>query len=295
MKTLRRKNPMIQKSKSEKIVFGIMFCVFTLWAITLMYPFVWLIINSLKHNFFYLDDLNKFLALPKSGYWEFDNYAQAFSAIDYQETTLLGMIFNSLWTAFISLGVNLFFSACTGYVLSKYKFKGRDFIYATAIVAMTLPVFGTGGATYTFYYVSGMYDTPFYIIFSQLGAFSMRFMMMYGFFKGISWEYAEAVFLDGGSHFTVFFKIMLPIAAPMVSTLAIMGFIAQWNTYESYLIYLPSYPTLAVGVFKISEYFDGDKPVYYAAMVLSIIPVIVVFSCFIDKIMKNYTVGGLKG
>ena len=87
----------------------------------------------------------------------------------------------------------------------------------------------------------------------------------------------------------------MPIAAPMMSTLAIMGFIAEWNSYADLLIYMPSYPTLAVGIFKVGEYFDADKPVYYAAMVLSIIPVIVVFCCFIDKIMKNYTVGGLKG
>lgn len=292
---IRRKNPLVQKSTSEKVVFGIMFCVFLLWALSLLYPLVWLLTNSLKHNFFYIDDLSKGLALPTAGRWEFENYIEAFESIKYNDTNFFGMIFNSVWVCFVSVGVNMFFSCCTGYVLSKYKFRGRDFIYTAAIVCMTLPIFGTGGASYTFFYVTGMYDTPMYVVFSALGAFGMRFLMLYGFFKSVSWEYAEAVFLDGGSDFTVFFKIMLPIAAPMVTTLFITGFIASWNSYESILIYMPSYSTLAVGIYKVSEYFENDKPVYYAAMIISMIPVIAVFIAFSDTIMKNFSVGGLKG
>ena len=288
-------NALFQKSLSEKIVFGIMFCVFLLWAVSLLYPLIWLLTNSLKHNFFYIEDLSKGLALPTAGRWEFENYKEAFQAIKYNDTNFLGMFLNSVWVCFGSIGVNMFFSCCTGYVLAKYRFHGRNLIYTAAIVCMTLPIFGTGGASYTFYYVTGMYDTPFYVIFSALGAFSMRFLMLYGFFKSVSWEYAEAVFLDGGSDLTVFFKIMLPIAAPMIMTLTITGFIQSWNAYESVLLYLPSFPTLAVGIYKVSEYFENDKPVYYAAMVISMVPVIAIFVAFSDTIMKNFSVGGLKG
>lgn len=205
------------------------------------------------------------------------------------------MIFNSVWYCVLSIAVNMFFSCCTGYALSKYKFRGRDFIYGTAIVCMTLPIFGTGGATYTFYYVTGMYDTPAYVIFSSLGSFSMRFLMLYGFFKSVSWEYAEAVFIDGGNDYTVFFKIMIPLAFPMIITLSITGFIQAWNAYEAFLIYMPSYPTLAVGIYKVSENFESDRPVYYASMIISMIPVIAVFIAFSDTMMKNFSVGGLKG
>ena len=295
MEKNKKTNPLFRKSTAEKIVFGIMFGVFLLWALSLLYPLLWLLTNSVKHNFFYLDDLSKGLALPKAGYWEIENYTEAFQSIEYNKTNFFGMIFNSIWVCFVGVGVNMFFSCCTGYVLSKYKFHGRNLIYAAAIVCMTLPIFGTGGASYTFYYVTGMYDTPMYVIFSSLGAFSMRFLMLYGFFKSVSWEYAEAVFLDGGNDVTVFFKIMLPIASPMITTLFITGFIQSWNAYENILLYLPSYPTLAVGIYKISEYFDNDKPVYYAAMIISMIPVISVFIAFSDTIMKNFSVGGLKG
>lgn len=297
MMTIKKNNLLNQKTLAEKIVFGIMFVVFLIWAISFLYAIIWLLANSLKTYNNYNDDIAKGLAFPKAGGWKFENYMQAFEKLEYNDTKLFGMFFNSLWTCVVSIGVNMFFSACTGYVLSKYKFKGRNFIYGTAIVCMTLPIFGTGGATYTFYYITGMYDTPMYIIFSALGSFSVRFLMLYSFFKSISWEYAEAVFLDGGNDFTVFFKIMIPVAFPMIMTLFITGFIAQWNSYESLLLYMPSYPTLAVGIYKLSTKFkrDGMLTTYFASMIISMIPVIAIFIAFSDVIMKNFSIGGLKG
>lgn len=291
----KKANVLIQKSRSEKIVFSVAFVLLLLYAISFLYPLVWLFLNSLKMQLHYLESLPKVLSLPKAGKWEFENYIEAFENISWKGTRFVGMFVNSIWTCVLSIAVNMFLSCCTGYVLSKYKFKGRDFIYGTAIVCMSLPIFGTGGASYKFYYTSGMYDTPFYIVFSSLGAFGTRFLMLYAFFKGVSWEYAEAVLIDGGNDFTVFFKIMLPIALPMVTTLSITGFIGLWNAYEAYLIYIPSYPTLAVGLYQLSEAFDNDQPVYYASMIISIIPVVTIFIIFSDTIMKNFSIGGLKG
>ncbi len=293
----KKKSALYQKSKGEKIVFGIAFCVFLLWALSLLYPLVWLFINSFKSNLNYIEDLSKGFAFPSEmfGGWEFDNYREAFQGIVHNGTGFLEMIFNSVWYCLLSIAVNMFFSCCTGYILSKYKFRGRDFIYGTAILCMTLPIFGTGGALYTFFYETGMYDTPLYVIYSSLGSFGMRFLMMYGFFKGVSWDYAEAVLIDGGNDFTVFFKIMLPIAFPMVMTLSITGLIALWNSYEALLLFMPSWPTLAVGIFQVSENFTNDRPVYYGAMIISMIPIVTLFIIFSDAIMKNLSIGGLKG
>lgn len=291
----RRKNILFQKSTSEKIVFGIAFVFFLIWAASLLYPLVWLLTNSLKHNLHYLDSLSKGFALPPSGYWEWENYTQAIAHIEYNDTKFFGMLFNSIWYCLVSLGVNMFLSCCTGYILSKYEFKIRELIYGLAIVSMTLPVFGTSGATYKFYYVSGIFNTPFYAVFSSLGAFGVRFLMMYGFFKSISWSYAEAVFMDGGNDYTVFFKIMLPMAFPMIITLFITGFIGLWNTYENIMLYMPLYPTLAVGLYEVREAFVDDFPVYYASLILAMIPIITMFVCFSDIIMKNFSIGGLKG
>jgi raffinose/stachyose/melibiose transport system permease protein/N-acetylglucosamine transport system permease protein len=292
----RRKNILFQKSTSEKIVFGIVFVFFLIWATSLLYPLVWLFTNSLKHNLHYLDSLSKGFALPPSGYWEWENYTQAIAHIEYNDTKFFGMLFNSIWYCLLSLGVNMFLSCCTGYVLSKYEFKIRELIYGLAIVSMTLPVFGTSGATYKFYYVSGIFNTPFYAVFSSLGAFGVRFLMMYGFFKSISWSYAEAVFMDGGNDFIAFFKVMLPMAVGPIVTLSIIASISCWNDYTSIILFMPSYQTVASGLYYVQlTMFEKFPTIYYAALFISMIPVIVVFAIFSEQIMKNMSVGGLKG
>lgn len=292
---IKTKSALNQKSTSEKVVFTVAFIILLIYALSFMFPLVWLLFNSLKSQLNYLDDFTKAIALPKWGKWQFENYLEAVQGLSHNRTNFIGMFFNSIWTSVVSLALNMFLSCCTGYVLAKYRFKGRDFIYGVAIVCMTLPIFGTGGATYTFYHQTQMYNTPFYVVFSSLGAFGTRFLMLYGFFKSVSWDYAEAVFIDGGNDYTVFFRIMLPLAFPMIATLCITGFIGQWNAYESYLIYLPSFPTIAVGIYEVRAKYTNDQPVYFSAMIISMIPVIVLFCCFADTIMKNFSIGGLKG
>lgn len=297
-KLIKRKSKnFFKKSKLETVVFTVAFLLLALWALSLLFPLLWLAINSLKHRLDYIRSFSSVLSFPKAKYggWEFKNYIEAFQGIQHNNTRFIGMIFNSLWYCVLSLGINLAVNCATGYVLSKYKFKGRNVIYTIAIVCMTLPIFGTGGAQYTFYHQTGMYDTPLYVIWSSLGGFGMRFMMMYAFFKGVSWEYAESVLVDGGNDFTIFLRIMLPIAAPMILTLGITGFIQVWNSYETILLYMPSYPTLAVGIYKVQEQFESDRPVYYASLVISVIPVVSLFIAFSDVIMNNLSIGGLKG
>lgn len=122
-------------------------------------------------------------------------------------------------------------------------------------------------------------------------------MVIYAFFKNISWEYAEAALIDGAGHFTVFFKIMLPMAVPVVGALALLNGIGAWNAYMDVLLYNPDWPTLASGLYGLSRTLPrlGNTPAYYAALVIALIPILVLFCIFSDKIMKNFSVGGLKG
>ena len=91
--------------------------------------------------------------------------------------------------------------------------------------------------------------------------------------------------------------IMLPQAAGPIATLCIMSAIGSWNDYMPMILYLPSYPTLASGLYTYqSNAIRGvNFPVYFAGVIISLIPVIVIFACFSDLMMKNMSVGGLKG
>lgn len=282
------------RTGAEKVLFAIFFVILVIYSLTMLYPFFWMIISSLKGATEYA--VGNPLALPER--WRFENYANVFQNLSLPDgTTYLDMVFNSLWYTLLSSGLTCFMSCVTGYCISKYRFKGRNFIYGTAIFCMTIPIVGTTGAYYRLIGQLHLYDTPLYVVVTHMSSWGTYFLIMYGFFKNVSWSYAEAVFIDGGGHYTVFFKIMLPQALGPIATLFIMSFIGNWNDYMSVIMYLPSYQTLASGLYtyRAVQTRSVNFPEYFAGLLVSMLPIIVLFSLFSDVIMKNMSVGGLKG
>ena len=291
-----------RKTKGEKIVYSIFFVLFVIYAIALIYPIFYLAVNSFQDGFLYNDlktgDLNPF-AFPEK--WEIMNYIESFkmSATTASGNTVFlpTMYLNSIWICGLTVGLSVFMCCVTGYVMSKYTFKARGFIYGVIIFTMTIPVVGTSGSMFKLCNDLNLYNTVFQVLLLHLGGLGFNFLVMYGFFTNISWSYAEAVFIDGGGDFTVFFKIMLPQAKPCILTLCIVAFIGEWNNYMTPLLYLPDFPTVASGLYLITKdaVRDNQVPRSFAALIISVIPVIVVFATFSDTIMKNFSVGGLKG
>jgi hypothetical protein len=103
--------------------------------------------------------------------------------------------------------------------------------------------------------------------------------------------------IDGGGHYTAFFKVMLPQAHSSIVTLVILALIGSWNDYSTPMMFLPDYPTVASGIYTItkSNQRSDNMPKLFAGLVLSFIPVLILFSIFSDRIMKNFSIGGLKG
>lgn len=293
-----------RRSGKEKIIFGIAFVVMLIYALSFLYCFFFLFINSLESSFAYTDKLsatgNSF-ALPEMLHW--DNYMKAFKNLGFTSGTTgkrigLGMMFfNSFWYLLFKVGGSLLASAFMAYALSKYKFRLNAPIYAIIIFSMTVPIVGTMGATFKLMADLQIYNTPFYVILTCFTGTGLNFLILYGVFKNISWSYAEAVFVDGGGHFTVFFRVMLPQAVTPMIALAIISAISHWNDYLTPLLYLPDYPTVASGIYKIKleSASRGDTPSYFAGLVLSVVPILILYACFSDTIMKNFNMGGLKG
>lgn len=294
----RKKDMSIQ----GRIVFALVFIIFFVYALTLLAPFVFLLVNSLKTPTEYLTDSieGNIFDFPKE--WLFSNFGKVFSEMSIIDSRgeyihFPIMLINSLWFSIVTTLGGLIASSLTAYVLAKYKFKLRGFFYGIAIVTMTVPIIGSTGAMFKLTYDIGIYNTPLYPILTSLGGFGFNFLVLYGFFKNISWNYAEAVFVDGGGHFTAFIRIMLPQILPALLTLGIISFITAWNDYTTPLLYLPDYPTIASGIYNVQVHLKrgGNYPQYFAALAISIAPIIVLFATFSDTLMKNLSVGGLKG
>lgn len=289
----RLKHKKQKRIGAEKILFIVVFIIFSLQAMTMVLPLIWMIISSCKGSLEYA--AGDAFALPKQ--WYFSNYIQAFKTLNVGNTSFWGMIFNSIWYTAIVTSLTAFMPAITGYVFSKYNFKAKPMMFAIAITALTIPIVGSSASHMRIVSWLGIYNTPLYPIVTSLGGFGMTFLVYYGFFKSVSWAYAEAGMMDGAGPFTIFFKIMIPQAVPIIITYAITGAIATWNEYQTIILYLPSYPTLAMGLFEYQSNAIrlANYPIYFAGLLISMIPTLLIFGVFSNRIMTSLSLGGLKG
>lgn len=293
MLAIRKKHKeKIRRSKTERVIFIIVGILFTIYALTLIYPFIWAILTSLKTNKEL--HMNSPFDMPQN--FLIDNYFLAFRELNIRGNNMFQMIFNSLWFSIGGTVINIFICCMSSYVVAKYEFKGRKFIYNLALFLMLLPIVGSLPAQYKLVHELKLDNSPLFLL-TCTGGFGFNFIVLHSFFKSLSWEYAEAAFIDGASHFQVFYKVMLPQAIGPVFSLALIQGIGFWNDYMTPMLYLPDFPTLANGLFEYErEMIQGSNiPIYFAGLVMSMIPILILFAVFQNTIMEKTTMGGLKG
>ncbi|MFA7126001.1 MAG: carbohydrate ABC transporter permease [Bacilli bacterium] len=281
-----------KKSVGERITLSIMFVIFLIYGISLVFPLVWAFYNSFKHTVDF--DTDSF-RLPLE--WTFKNYEEVFRTATTGKTNIGMSIINSIWMSTVSTFLGLAGSCLTAYVVSKYKFKTSTFIYSVAIFIQIIPL--VGGVTGMYQLIWGTLqigDKPWFLWPIWFGGFGFSFLMLYSAFKSVPWSYAESAFIDGAGHFTTFLKIMLPTVKPIMASLFVVNFIGAWNDYMTAYLYMPSYAPLSLAVYLLRD--DATRisyPVYLAVVVISVIPILLLFISFQKLIMENTTVGGLKG
>lgn len=279
-----------KRSAEERVLKIAAFIVFVLYALTLIFPFAWCLISSFKRSI-----IANLWGFPDV--WMTENWAEALQ-ITVRGVTVQGMFLNSLIFVAVGTVLTVMSSSFTAYAISKYKFPGRNFLYAFALVIMMIPTMGSLAASYRLYINLGLYNTYFGIFIMYLGGFSSSFLFLYGFFKGLSWTYAEAAFVDGAGHFRTFFTIMLPIAFPAIGAVAVLAAINIWNDYFNVYLFAPLKATVAVGLNYVQGAISGGRvgyPHLFALIILSMIPILVIFVLFQRTIMDKMAMGGIKG
>lgn len=282
----------VRRTNGEKIVQYTLCAVFAIYSLSLIFPLVWAFLTSLKTQSEYMS--NSPFALPEA--WLFKNYIQAYTSLMVDETSLMGMLLNSMWYAFGMCLGNILVCSMTAYVIARYPFKGSQIIYNAILLMMFMPIIGNGPSVYKLYNVLGILDNPFFII-SNAGCLGINFLFLEGFYRNVAGSYAEAAEVDGANHFTIYFRIVFPQALGLIGTLIIIQFVGYWNDYSTPMLYLRSWPTLAVGVYEYeaSMIKQANMPIYFAGIIITIIPVLVLFCVFQNSIMEKVALGGLKG
>ena len=229
---------------------------------------------------------------------KWDNYSEIFDK-SAMTVSIPFAIFNTVWRTVGSVSFNIFFCACTSYVVCKYAENHRwlNWVYAFVVTIMIIPVLGTTASSYNLMHNElQIANKPLLIWVTWCSGIGFGFLMLYSGWKNLSWSYAEAAFIDGASHFQVFWQVMFPMIKPVISALFIVNFISGWSEYMDTVLYMDQWPSLGYMAYFLQQramYFG--MPLYFAVIMVAAIPTILVFIGFQETIMKNVTAGGLKG
>lgn len=291
------------KKRTLRQIFPLIFFVLLLiYCISLLIPMAWALMSSLKTR---LDFRMDPLGFPTSFAWE--NYVSAFNALYIQVSAGAGVRNVYLlemfgYTLAYAVGATIAATLAhmvVAYICAKYtRFRITKVLYTIVIVTMILPIVGSLPSEMQVVRTLGLYN-------NILGAWIMKatflgthFLIFYATFKGISWEYAEAAFMDGASHARVMFQIMFPLAKTTVSAIALLSFIGFWNDANMSMIYMPDIPTVAYGLFRF-QFSTGQESssitVQLAGCTIVMFPIFVLYMCFKKQLIGNIAIGGIKG
>lgn len=279
-------------TKSQKIVFTLVIIFFFLYAATVIYPFIWAFFNSMKGKEEFLRDP---LSLPSK--FDLSNFINAFTNFEVFGVNLIGMFGNSIVLTVCATLLSVVSCTCTAYCVVKYKFIGRKFLYFLAIMIMLVPTIGSMPAMYRLVTNLSLKDNVVGVSLLWGSGFGFNFLLLYSFFKNVSGAYAEAAKVDGAGDYTIFFRIMLPQALPAMVAAAIVTAIGVWNDYLTPFLYLENSPTIAYGLYDFEMNINStmDYPTLFAGIILSCLPLIIIFIIFQKTIITNTVAGGLKG
>ncbi|ASS91156.1 sugar ABC transporter permease [Aeribacillus pallidus] len=206
---------------------------------------------------------------------------------------------NSLFVAFANSILSVFFTALIAYAFSRYQFVGRKMGLYLFLVLQMFPSLMAMVALYILLNMLGLLDSLWGLILIYVGGqIPFNAWLVKGYFDTIPRELDEAARIDGAGHLTVFFRIMLPLAKPILAVVALFNFMAPFTDFllPSIVLRDPEQYTLAVGLFNfISDRFANNFTRFAAGSILIAAPIAIVFLFLQRYLISGLTSGGTKG
>jgi len=258
-------------------------------AALFVYPFWWMLINSLNTA---AQVFGKPTLLPRA--WRWVNYVEIFQVQPFARHLM-----NSILVALIGTVGNVLVSALSGYGFARLRFPGSNVLFILLLTALMMPIEIIIVPLFFQMLQWGFSDSlvPLMLIpiFGAQGAFSA--FMFRQFFVTVPLELEEAAKLDGLSAFGTFWHIMLPVAKPVIASGAILAFLAAWNTYLEPLVFTSSIEnyTLPLSLNNFNDsYGEPQWNLQMAATTVSVLPIMIVYLFFQEKVTDAMVNSGLK-
>ncbi len=262
--------------------------VLLLISFIMLAPFVWVLATSLRTP-------AQSFSLPPQ--WipvnpDFSNYQQVFVKIPFWNQFLNSAII----TLSIVLG-QLFTAALAGYAFAHLKFPGKNLLFYLVLATLMIPLQATIIPVFMLISQFKLNDTLFSLILPALPTAFGTFLLRQ-YFMQIPKEYEESAMIDGANQWQIFFRIYFPLVTPGLAILSVLAFNAYWNEFFRPLIFMSTkahFP-IPLGLFDLQGYMGtGSISVVLAGIVLSMIPVLIVYIFGQRYLIEGLMAGGLKG
>lgn len=291
--------------KAESPTYIVLFVILVLYTVILFIPILWTVIVAFKDTTYYDQSILKEDAagLINLSHLTFDNFVTAFrdfavSTPDGVEYNIIGMFGNSLLYS-IGCGVIATVVPCVvAYLCARYKYKFGKLVYGIVLVTMALPIVGSLPSEIRMLTNLGMFDTVIGMFVMKFNFLGIYFLLFFAQFKTISMEYTEAARVDGASEFRIMLQIILPMAISTLLSVFVLNFVQFWNDYQTPMIYWPSRPVAAYGMWvfnKTTFGFSAKVPNKLAGILIMALPIMIVYAFFNKRLATNVAVGGIKG
>ncbi|WP_287714546.1 carbohydrate ABC transporter permease [Blautia sp.] len=259
-----------------------------LFSFSCIFPMVWIFYSSFKTQ---AEFTQSSTALPQA--LNLKNYISVFTQ------TKLGMyMLNSARNTILSVLIIIVFSFLAGYVLSRYRFRGRSLIYNYFIMGMLIPVHALLVPMYVQLRQSGLTNHWYTLLFPYVAfGLPISIMLIESYIASIPKELEEAAAIDGCGFFRCLFQIVFPLAMPILSTVAIIQFFAVWNEFSFSLILVNSdtLRTVPVGLTMFKSAYTVDYPRLMAGIMTTTLPVMILYFVFSKRIIEGMVAGAVKG
>lgn len=286
----------MDKKKKGSLQTGLIYIILIVWALTTIYPILWVIMNSFKDKKHIMSDA---FSLPFGDLFTLGNYAEAFEKVD-----ILSAYRNSIIISGAVAVLVILMAGMASFALVRYRFRLNKTLYSLVIAAMMFPVFSTIIPVFRMEYGWGLAGSGnvwlslISVILPQTaGNLAFAMVVLTGYMKGLPIELEEAAFMEGCNAYQIFFKVIMPLTKPSFATVGIFSFLWSYNDLFTQQFFLRNKEEWAITrlLLEISSREGTNYGLMAAVVTLVVVPLLIVYVCLQKYIIKGMTAGAVKG
>lgn len=269
-----------------------------LWILAAAFALVWLVIAGSPFVFQIFTSIKTQGEFITGGLFKLPEKFSLMNYVTVMKGGFYKYFFNSLLVILISLTLLLLISSFAAYPLSRMQFRLNRPIFAAIVATMSIPIHITLIPVFTMAIRLNFYDQVLALIGPNV-AFNlpMSIFILTAFMQNISKEMEEAAEIDGCGKFATFFKVIFPLSKSGLATLGIYNGVVIWNEFIFVMVLTQSQKsrTLPLAIWEYQGQYSMDTPLIMALLILSSLPIILLYIFGQDKLVKGMMAGAVKG